>query len=90
MRGSEIFVKKWGGGNPFKPEYGRDLNHCHYIDYTMLHCCLHACLHLAVTTACSGRVAASRRNAFFKYFLLFKVLCIHKNYQLIFKRGGGA
>ena len=53
----------------------------------MLPLCLFASL--AVTTACSGRVAASWRNAFFKYFLLFKVLSIHKNYQLIFEGGGG-
>ena len=33
-----------GGVNPFKHEY--DLNHCHYIDYTMLQCCLCACSHL--------------------------------------------
>ena len=90
MGGSEIFRKKWRGVNLFKHECGRNLiivtiltTQC----FTVAFVCLLA--PLAVTTACSGKIAASRRNAFFKYFLLFKVLSIHKNYQLIFEGVGG-
>ena len=49
MGGSEIFRKMCvcgGGGESIRSNMNREgHNHCHYIDYTMLPCCLCACSH---------------------------------------------